>query len=252
MDLLAIAENAASEALVIGSQFRHDAHVLSSIYKDIKTEADIRMNECIIACLDATGIPVISEESDNDFKVIPDRCWVIDPLDGTYNFSRGYPTAGISISLWENNKPVIGVVADIYSGTIYSSSSAGAWLNGKVIQVSNIADIKDAVLATGFPSGASYETSELMKFVSSVQTFKKVRAIGSASLMLSYVAAGVFDVYYEKDIYLWDVAAGLSLVKEAGGRIFYRARPESMKYEVLACNALLFKQVAATLVEKEQ
>lgn len=249
MDLLEVAKKVANEAQVIAATYRDDAQVLSSVLKDIKTQADLQLNDFIIKHLLSTDIPVISEEIECSNANLPDQCWIIDPLDGTYNFTRGYPCAGISIALWQNNAPVLGIVKDIFTDDIYfASANSGSYLNEKRIFVSETRHVSDAIIATGFPSGASYQTDHLMAFVKNVQTFKKVRTIGAASLMLSYVAAGVFDVYYENDIYLWDVAAGLSLVEEAGGKIYYKARPGTMKYEVLACNPFLFEEAGNLLL----
>ena len=248
LDLLKIAERAASEAQKIAFGYRSDAQVLSSIYKDIKTQADLEMNECIIQVLKSTNIPIISEEMENTFDIIPARCWIIDPLDGTYNFSRRFPCSGISISLWENNEPVLGVIKDIFTNSTFSCrSNNGSFQDGVVIKVSEVSEVKDSILATGFPSGASYLTNDLAAFVKNVQSFKKVRAIGAASLMLSYVSAGIFDAYYENDIYLWDIAAGLALVKEAGGKIYYRQK-SGMKYEVLASNRSIFDEAKSLLI----
>lgn len=250
MNLLAIAERAAFEARIIATDYMGDAKILSSVFKDIKTQADLQMNDCIIEHLQSTNIPIISEELENGQNNLPNQCWIIDPLDGTYNFSRGYHCAGISIGLWENNTPVLGVVMDIFTNATYSSSlNNGSHQDGLVIKVSEVLHVKDAILATGFPSGASYQTNNLMAFVKNVQSFKKVRAIGSASLMLSYVSLGIFDAYYENDIYLWDVAAGLALVKEAGGQIYYRQK-SGMKYEVLATNSNIFDEAKSLLTAK--
>lgn len=248
LDLLKIAERAAIEAQKIASGYRSDAQVLSSIYKDIKTQADLEMNECIIRVLKSTNIPIISEEMENTFDIIPARCWIIDPLDGTYNFSRRFPCSGISISLWENNEPVLGVIKDIFTNSTFACrSNNGSFQDGLAIKVSEVSEVKDSILATGFPSGASYLTNDLAAFVKNVQSFKKVRAIGAASLMLSYVSAGIFDAYYENDIYLWDIAAGLALVKEAGGKIYYRQK-SGMKYEVLASNRSIFDEAKSLLI----
>lgn len=249
MSLLHIAENAAIEAMKVAVSFLNDAQVLSSDFKDIKTIADLRINDCIIKQLDSTNIPVLTEEANFPYKEIPDLCWIVDPLDGTYNFSRKFPYAGISICLWENNSPIIGIVKDIFNNITYSSQyGQGSWLNNKIIRVSNINEVKDAVLATGFPSGANYATNDLMAFVKNIQEFKKIRSIGAASLMLSYVASGVFDVYCENDIYIWDVAAGLSLVKNAGGEFFFRKTPGTYKCQVLATNANIFEKAKSILL----
>ena len=250
VDLLKIAERAANEAKQIASGYRSDAQVLSSVYKDIKTQADLEMNECIIRILKSTNIPIISEEMENSYDIKSAICWIIDPLDGTYNFSRRFPCSGISISLWENSEPVLGVIKDIFTNSTFSCRlNNGSYQDGLAIKVSEVSDVKDSILATGFPSGANYKTNNLNAFVKNVQSFKKVRAIGAASLMLSYVSTGIFDAYYENDIYLWDVAAGLALVKEAGGEIYYRQK-SGMKYEVLAANRNIFDEAKSLLINK--
>jgi myo-inositol-1(or 4)-monophosphatase len=177
---------------------------------------------------------------------------VIDPLDGTYNFTRKFPFSGISIALLENTTPIIGVVVDIFGRhTFTSAMGIGTIKNGSKITVSKTDRLGNATLTTGFPSGASYEMDHLLNFVKSVQEFKKVRALGAASLMLGLVSEGIFDVYYEKDIYLWDVSAGLSLVKEAGGQYFLRKTIGSFQYEVLASNANVFEEAKALLIRRQ-
>ena len=251
IELLALAEKAADEAKLIAAAFMLDAQVLSSNYKDIKTQADLAMNACIIQHLQITGIPVISEEVETVSTALPEECWIIDPLDGTLNFTRGFPCAGISIALWKNDQPVLGVVRNIFTGeNISALRKQGCFLNDQPVKISDTAFVKDAVLTTGFPSGANYQTEQLLSFVKNVQSFKKVRAIGSASIMLSYVARGIFDVYYENDIYLWDIAAGLALVEAAGGKVYYRAKPGTFKYEVMASNPHLFDEAASLLTGK--
>ena len=249
MNLEKIAVNASKKAFVIAKKFISDAVVLSNKNKDIKTLADEEINKCIINELRSTGIPVISEEINNKHMNTYSQCWIIDPLDGTLNFSRQFPCSSISIALWENNMPLLGMVKNIFDDSSYISYvNKGTKKNNHQINVSKVSDINNAVLATGFPSGASYESENLLSFVKNVQKFKKIRAIGSASLMLAYVAEGVFDVYYEKDIFLWDVASGLSLVKEAGGMIFFK-KTNGFKYEVLASNKLIFNKAKKLLIK---
>ena len=111
------------------------------------------------------------------------------------------------------------------------------------------AALRDQVITTSMDiENRRSEFQNLFSFIENVQKFKKIRAIGSASLMLAYVAEGVFDVYYEKDIYIWDVASGLSLVKEAGGMIFFKKTNE-FKYEVLASNKLIFDEAKHLLIK---
>ena len=249
MNLEKIAENTSKKAYIIAERFISDAVILSNKNKDIKTLADEEINKCIINELKSTEIPIISEEINNQNINIYKQCWIIDPLDGTLNFSRQFPCSSISIALWDNAMPTLGLVRNIFDDSLYTSYiNKGTKKNNHHVNVSQVADIRNAILATGFPSGANYEYENLLPFVKKVQKFKKIRAIGSASLMLSYVAEGVFDVYYEKDIFLWDVAAGLSLVKEAGGVIFYK-KTIGFKYEVLASNKLIFNKAKELLIK---
>ena len=249
MNLEKIAENASKKAYIIAKKFISDAVVLSNKNKDIKTLADEEINQCIINELKSTEIPIISEEINNQNINISNQCWIIDPLDGTLNFSRQFPCSSISIALWDNAMPILGSVKNIFDDSLYTSFlNKGTKKNNHYVNVSQVSEINNAVLATGFPSGANYESKSLLSFVKNVQKFKKIRAIGSASLMLAYVAEGVFDVYYEKDIYLWDVASGLSLVKEAGGMIFFK-KTKGFKYEVLASNKLIFNEAKELLIK---
>jgi len=249
VNLEKIAENTSKKAYIIAERFISDAVILSNKNKDIKTLADEEINKCIINELKSTEIPIISEEINNQNINIYKQCWIIDPLDGTLNFSRQFPCSSISIALWDNAMPTLGLVRNIFDDSLYTSYiNKGTKKNNHHVNVSQVADIRNAILATGFPSGANYEYENLLPFVKKVQKFKKIRAIGSASLMLSYVAEGVFDVYYEKDIFLWDVAAGLSLVKEAGGVIFYK-KTIGFKYEVLASNKLIFNKAKELLIK---
>ena len=249
MNLEKIAENTCKKAHIIAKKFMRDAVVLSDENKDIKTLADEEINRCIIHELKNTEIPIISEETNNQNVDVTSECWIIDPLDGTLNFSRQFPYSSISIALWDNAGPVLGLVKNIFDDSLYTSYiNKGTKKNNHYVNVSQVSDVKNAVLSTGFPSGANYESENLSSFVKNVQKFKKIRAIGSASLMLAYVAEGIFDVYYEKDIYLWDVAGGLSLVKEAGGVIYYR-KTNGFKYEVLASNKLIFNEAKKLLIK---
>lgn len=248
--MLNIAEAAAQAAANVARDFIQDAGIVSNRDKDIKTLADERMNEVIYSHLLPTGIPIISEESDANGDLIPSRCWIIDPLDGTFNFTRAYPFYGVSISLWENGKPVIGIVKDISNSISYSAEKGkGSRMNDKPVHVSSTDRLNNSILTTGFPSGSNYSTEYLMTFVSGVQKFKKVRAIGSASLMLCHVAQGICDVYYENDIYLWDVAAGILLVEEAGGKVYLRRKGNTWKYEVLASNDSVHEEASELLIK---
>jgi len=147
--------------------------------------------------------------------------WIIDPLDGTTNFIHGAPPVAVSIALIENNVPVVGVIYEIWmKEAFYAWKDSKAWLNGKEISVSKTPDIKDSLIATGFP----YHNFDRMKgFMDTINYFFNhthgVRRLGSAATDLAYVACGRFDGFYEYNLSPWDVAAGVLIVKQAGGRV---------------------------------
>ena len=160
------------------------------------------------------------------------------------NLSRGFEFSAISISLWEKGLPILGVVQHLFTGQVFSScKKLGAWLNEKELYISSIKNKSEAILATGFPSGSSFSKHSINEFVLNVKHYKKVRMLGSAALMLSYVASGIFDVYHEKDIYIWDVAAGLALISEAGGDFSITQGSSIFKYNVIAANKILLKKI---------
>lgn len=229
------AANAAANALRL--HFVHNAQVTDSQNKDIKTKADLAAQAVIVSTLAPSGIPTLAEEGDSKQLELNNPVWLIDPLDGTLNFARGFEMAAVSIGLWDKREPVLGVVHDIYQGYVYAGVvSEGCLCNRTPINVSSTSQIEHAVLATGFPSGRSYDTDDLLSFVTSVQSYKKVRMLGCASLMLAHVAAGHFDAYEEEDIYIWDVAAGLGLIRAAGGNYVMKAGTGAYKYHVRATN----------------
>jgi len=231
---------ASAATALLRNNYLNDAGVINEGKKDIKTKADIAAQELIISHLRTTGIPVLAEEGEIHDVDLNGMVWLVDPLDGTLNFSRGFPMAAVSIALWDKGNPLVGVVHEIFSGRVYSGIVGdGAWLDNDSMKVSCVDSISNAVLSTGFPSGRSYDTDSLLGFVRSVQSYKKVRMLGSAALMLAEVSVGHFDVYEEEDIYLWDVAAGLALVRAAGGQFTMDSGSGQFKYRVRATNGLL-------------
>lgn len=240
-NFLSVAHNAASRASeLLCKDFFSDTKVTDTSGKDIKTMADAAAQDLILAVLSTTGIPILAEEGEHNEVDLNGLLWLVDPLDGTLNFSRGFQFAAVSIALWNKGNPLLGVVHDIFSGQVFSASvGQGAWLDEKSIHVSDVDNKSQAVLATGFPSGRNYSTPSLLPFVHSVQNYKKVRMLGSAALMLAQVAAGSFDVYEEEDIYLWDVAAGLALVQAAGGSFSMQPGSAQYKYYIRASNGYL-------------
>ena len=147
--------------------------------------------------------------------------WIIDPIDGTTNFIHRLPFFCISIALRWHEEIVLGVVYELNRGEFFSAlKDNGATLNGRSIQVSNAIHLKDTVIATGFPY---HDYSGIREYLQVLEYFMKhtrgLRRFGSAALDLSYVACGRFDGFFEYGLNTWDIAAGILLIREAGGAV---------------------------------
>jgi myo-inositol-1(or 4)-monophosphatase len=197
--------------------------ILSNLGNDTKLDADKKSEKIILKKL-LKYYPVLGEESGiTGIFTKQTPYWIIDPLDGTVNYSRNIPINCISIALWHKEKPILGVVYDFTRNELFSGVVGyGAKLNGKKIKVSKIKQKSKSIIFTGFPIEFSFNNKNIKNFIKIVQDYKKVRSIGSAALSLAYVASGRGEVYKEKNIKIWDVAAGLALVKAAGGFYYYK------------------------------
>jgi myo-inositol-1(or 4)-monophosphatase len=205
--------------------------ILKQAAKDIKFKFDEDAEEIIINELNSsTGFRILTEErgivEPSSDKQLYD--WIVDPLDGSINYYQGIPFSCVSISLWKGQNPILGVIYDfnrddLYEGVVHE----GARLNGNPIRVMPFRKVEESILCTGFPSSMEYTPLAIEHFVQQIIRFRKIRLLGSAALSLAYVAAGKVDAYYEKNINIWDVAAGLALVKAAGGDISHEGSPPS-------------------------
>jgi myo-inositol-1(or 4)-monophosphatase len=146
--------------------------------------------------------------------------WVIDPLDGTHNYLRGIPHFSVSIAMLEKGEPVYGVVFDPLRGELFTASKGdGAYLNDRRIRVSKRENLGGAMLATGFPYRQRQHLEPQLNMTRALLgQAEDIRRSGSAALDLAYVAAGRYDGYFEIGLKPWDMAAGVLLVREAGGR----------------------------------
>ena len=214
--------------------------------RDVKLRADIESEELIRQRLGAAfPYPVFGEEKggDESLRERYEPYWVVDPLDGTFNYLRGSSLCAVSIGLMRGETPILGVIYDFHTKTAYSGMVAeGFRINGKPAQAAWADRIDQAALATGFPTGMDRSPVRMEAFVERIAPYKKVRMIGSAALALAYVAAGIYDVYYEESIRLWDVAAGLAMVQASGGVIRMKpsATGKSMAYDVWAGKEAFF------------
>ena len=231
---LKLASDAVAAAIPhLKRRMQRNAGIQSVVGKDIKTLADIEAEQAILQALQPSNIPIIAEESSDANNSHDGLRWLVDPLDGTMNFSRGFPIYSVSIALWDGMQPILGVIADPINSKTYSGiSGQGAYCNGQSIYVSKTSERSQAVLATGFPTHRDYTEKSLMSFIDRVQQYKKIRMIGSAAMSLAMVACGTFDAYYEEDIMIWDIAAGGAITLAAGGS--FSVAPGSQPHSVIA------------------
>jgi myo-inositol-1(or 4)-monophosphatase len=213
--------------------------VLSSTRRDIKLQADRDSERIVLDALKDSPHPVLAEESgEHGAWDAGDPFWVVDPLDGTMNYSRGLPACCVSIALCRGDEPLLGVIHDFNRDETFTGvPGQGAWLNGESMRHSGLTDAREAILGTGFPVKRDYEEESLKRFVTFARQFKKVRMLGSAALMAAYVACGRTDAYIEDDIMLWDVAAGLALVKAVGGWVSVEPSPRGQWCRMVRCAA---------------
>jgi myo-inositol-1(or 4)-monophosphatase len=225
---LALAEEAARKAgSLLRVAMRREKQVLSEEGRDIKLQADRDAEGLILEILKSSGYGVLAEESGEHGTLTGGQpFWVVDPLDGTMNFSRGIPFCCVSIALCQGEDPLLGVIYDFNLNDCYTGIvGEGAWWNDAPMTVSKTKDAAKAVLTAGFPVGFVYDEAGMQGLFSMVQRFKKVRMMGSAALSLAYVACGRADAYAEDDIMLWDIAGGVALVKAAGGYVHVEPSP---------------------------
>ena len=160
-------------------------------------------------------------EEDSTENSVKENMWIIDPLDGTTNFLYKIPHFCTSIALSVGGEVVLGIVYDIMQQTAYTAiKGEGAWENNIPMRVKPNADQKQAIVGTGFPykrSDSIDPTMALLKHC--ILNYRGIRRIGSAALDLAFVAAGKMDIFYERTLNIWDVAAGALLVEEAGGQV---------------------------------
>jgi myo-inositol-1(or 4)-monophosphatase len=163
---------------------------------------------------------IIAEESENQWDPLT-PCWVIDPIDGTVNFSKGIPFFSISIALVIDQKVQVGVVYHVMQDEMFVAQKGhGAYLNGKSLHVSKTNTIKRAILATGFPYNLIENPNHCIEhFIEILKLGVPIRRMGSAAIDLCYIAAGRFDGFWEISLRPWDFAAAWLIVEEAKGKV---------------------------------
>lgn len=191
---------------------------------DLVTEYDVAIEKRLTEALQKEfgDFTVVGEESTIEITH-PKKAIYIDPIDGTTNFVHGLPFCAISVGVWEDGKPIAGIVYNpVLDECFYAKRGEGAYLNGEKICVSKQRDFQQSLVSTGFPytkvqKGRDYEWV-LRSMANILPITRDIRRFGSAAIDMCYVACGKFEAYYECNLKPWDVAAAILIIEEAGGR----------------------------------
>ena len=218
---------------------------------DIVTAADKASEKVIIDHIREKypSHAILSEEM-GDNAVASDYRWVIDPLDGTTNFSNGLPLFSVSIAVEYRGEVIVGVVYAPYLNEMFHAvKEGGAWLNGKPIAPSGKESLSHSVVTTGFPVDKDTTNDNNLDNVSRVlPCVRGMRRLGSAAIDLCYVAAGFLDGYWEMNLHEWDLAAGLLIVEEAGACYSYFRTDRNIS--VVAASPLIFETLCSLLASE--
>jgi len=220
---------------------------------NLVTEVDHACEALIIGALarERSDDAVLAEEGGGEDRPGAAWRWVIDPLDGTTNYAHGYPRFCVSIGVEHHDVRTVGVVYDPLLDEMYSAvRGEGATLNGRSIRVSEQTELGHSLIATGFAYDVQRSPEDnLDHFAAVIKQARAVRRDGAAALDLCYVAAGRFDGFWELKLHPWDVAAGLLIVEEAGGRAgdLHGGPPPRSGREVLASNGRIHDALLALL-----
>lgn len=252
------------------ANLRSDKKINEATQHDIKLELDVRCQKLIERSLRRAypDIPILGEEGIVGDPEAPVR-WVVDPIDGTVNFTYGIPHACVSIALQDkvpgcgfrvpgsrkrithhasrathhDSRPfqgLVGVVYDPFTDELWTAiRGRPARLNGKVIHVSRRAKLNEAIVALGFAKQKSTLNRMLPTFDGLIHRVRKIRILGAAALSLVYVATGRMDAYVEYGLRLWDIAAGGLIIECAGGDFWSRPVNGEHAYEIIASNGRL-------------
>ncbi len=220
---------------------------------NLVTEADLASEELIVHAIRKRypGHRYLCEEGNRSDAGDSVYRWIVDPLDGTTNFAHGYPCFNVSVALEQEGEIMLGAVYNpVLDEMFHAVRSHGSYLNGKSIRVSDIGDLGNSLLVTGFPYDIrTSQDNNLEHFRRFSLRAQAVRRDGSAALDFCYVAAGRFDGFWEIHLAPWDAAAGALIVREAGGTVSnYRGDSfDLFAGQVVASNGLIHPQMIDTL-----
>jgi myo-inositol-1(or 4)-monophosphatase len=260
MNLQQLCQNANIIVRRVGAFIKHEAanfdrdkvemKGFNNLVSYVDKEAEQQLVEALRELLPEAGF--ITEEDTDNTK--GERFnWIIDPLDGTTNFTHGLPLYSVSVGLLDKDEVVLGVVYEVNRDEcFYATKGGGAFLNDNPIHVSAAAGLKDSLIATGFPY---YEFGLTQQYLQVLGGFMGkshgVRRLGSAALDLAYVAAGRFEGFFEFNLNAWDVAGGAIIVQEAGGRVskFMADGDYIFGREIVASNGNIHQEMFDTIAE---
>ena len=236
--------------------FYNKKEVTFKAKKDLVTQYDIGienfLKEAFLKAFPTFNI--IAEESDNDDMIFNDSI-IIDPIDGTTNFVNKIPHVSISVGVYKNKEPFMGVVYNpILNELYFAQVHHGAFLNDSAIKVSTDTELMTSLISTGFPYSNGTNNDDLNDVIKKIHHVlpkcQDIRRLGSAALDLCYVAKGVYGGYYEMNLKAWDTSAGVIILQEAGGKV---SNIHGEKYNIfedkyiVASNGLIHQELLETL-----
>lgn len=195
--------------------------------RDLVTDADLASQEAVRSVIKARfpdhgflgeeqGVETISP-NDDQFT------WIVDPLDGTTNYVHGYPHFAVSVAIARGNSVQAGVIYDPTRDQCFAAAlGKGAWCDGVRLKTSDVNEVGEALVAVSLPAQVTRESPDLLDFIEAALVSQAVRRSGSAALNLAHVASGAIDAFWATKIHAWDVAAGVLLIREAGGVVTSR------------------------------
>ena len=224
---------------------------------DFVSSADKRTEKILIEELQKAHpeYGIVTEERGIINKSNINNRWIIDPIDGTMNFLNGVPQFAISIGYEENGEIICGVIFNPITNEMFIAEKGnGAYLNNSRMRVSNKKKIKDALLVTGGPKGSSKIKGKIFsEYINVSNHVSNVRKFGSAALDMAYVACGRFDGYWQRELNYWDVAAGIIILKEAGGFVDFFEDDVKLPFKknILATNANIHDELKGLINKKD-
>jgi myo-inositol-1(or 4)-monophosphatase len=223
LDAAVIAARAGADYVRERSRDREHLDIREKQAADFVSEVDTGAETLIRELLEQSvpGAVIVGEELSPGSAIVGETVFVVDPLDGTTNFLHGFPAYSVSIGALVDGALSAGVVLDVPRNLMYSATAGGgAWCEGRPLRVSRIDQPRRALVGTGFPfKSLEFLDEYLVQFDRMTRALAGIRRAGSAALDLAWVASGQFDAFWELRLAPWDIAAGILLIREAGGMV---------------------------------